>query len=108
MTKRLNELDARKLVSLAEVAADLRRSGAVSVYFGLDDSKYCSDLGMRIVVVATKSRAKEMVSETISAAKAKGVHLLGFIADRAAGFDETYQALSFHSATDPLVSPEAA
>lgn len=108
MTKRLNELDAKKLISLAEVAADLRRSGAVSVYFGLDDSKYCSDIGMLIVVVATKSRARKIVSETIAAAKAKGVHLLGSVAERAAGYDETYQALSFHSATDPLVAPEAA
>lgn len=107
MTKPLNALDADKLVSLAEVAANLRRTGAISVWLRLDDAKYCSDMVMQAVVVATESRADDMAKEIIAAAKTKGVHLLRSVAGRA-GYDETHQVLSFYSATDPLAAPEAA
>lgn len=105
MTKPLNSLDANKFVTLAEVAANFRRAGAVSVQLRLDDAKYCSDMVMLVVVVATKSRAEQMVRETTDAVEAKGIRVLGTVSEPAArGYDETHQVLSFYGATDPLAA----
>lgn len=109
MPKNLNDLDAAKLVHLAEIAADLRRSGAIAVRIELTDAKYCSDMIMLAVIVASKRRAEQMLRETMAAAEAKGIHVLGTAEQHAAhDADETHRVLSFYSATDPLAAPEAA